>query len=265
MKIGILGCGWLGFPLGKELIKEGYKIKGTTTSKNKLKGLSNVGIEPFLISLSEKGINGPVETFLEGLEALVINIPPRLKGKNKESYISKILHLIDEIEETSIKKVVFISSTAIYVNNNSLVTEKTKPDPQTESGKQLLEVESLLTSNPNFKTTILRFGGLFGESRNPANFLSGKKNILNPNAPVNLIHLSDCIEIIKLIIRNNIWGKTYNAVAPNHPTKKEFYTKQAIENKISPPEFNTDIPSIGKTIDSSKLISELNYEFKVHL
>lgn len=265
MKIGILGCGWLGLPLGKELIKEGFKIKGTTTSKNKLKKLSDTGITPFLISLNEKNIDGNIESFLDGIEVLIINIPPRLKVKNNGDYISKILHLINEIEETSIKKIVFVSSTAIYANNNSVVTEKTKPNPQTESGKQLLKIEDILTSNPNFKTTILRFGGLFGESRHPANFLSRKKNVLNPDAPVNLIHLSDCIEIIKLIIKTNIWGEAYNAAVPNHPTKKEYYTKQSIKNNTTPPEFNTDIPSIGKTINSSKLINELNYEFITYL
>ena len=30
-KIGVLGCGWLGFPLAKDLIKQGFKVKGSTT------------------------------------------------------------------------------------------------------------------------------------------------------------------------------------------------------------------------------------------
>lgn len=265
MKIGIIGCGWLGLPLAKSFIKNGIEIKGTTTSKNKLIELSNTGIDPFVISINEERINGNIESFLENIEVLIINIPPKLRGNKKENYISKILHLISEIEETPIKKILFIGSTAIYANNNSITTEKTIPDPQTESGKQLLKVETILASNPNFKTTILRFGGLFGENRHPANFLSGRKNVLNPNAPVNLIHLSDCIEIIQLIIKNNIWGTSFNAASPNHPSKKEYYTKQTIKAGISPPEFNFDIPSKGKTIDSTKLINQLNYEFKTYL
>lgn len=265
MKIGILGCGWLGLPLAKSFIKNGIEIKGTTTSKNKLSELLNAKIEPFLISINENGIDGNIESFLKDIEVLIINIPPKLRGNHKENYVSKILHLIGEIEETSIKKVLFIGSTAIYANNNLTVTEKTKPNPQTESGKQLLKVENTLAANPNFKTTILRFGGLFGENRHPANFLSGRKNVLNPSAPVNLIHLSDCIEIIKLIVKNNIWGASFNAASPIHPTKKEYYTKQALKAGIKPPEFNTEMPSAGKIIDSTLLITLLNYEFKTNL
>ena len=265
MKIGILGCGWLGLPLAKEFIKEGYKIKGSTTSKDKLNELSNVGIEAFLISLDEEGIQGDIEKFLESIDVLIINIPPKLRGNKKENFVAKILHLIGEIEDTPIKKILFIGSTAIYANNNSNITEQTKPEPETESGIQLLKVEEILSANPNFKTTILRFGGLFNDDRHPANFLSGRKNVMNPNAPVNLIHLTDCIAIIKLILKKNIWGKAFNAASPSHPTKKEYYTKQSLEKGLEPPEFNFGNPSQGKIIDSTKLINELNYKFKVYL
>jgi nucleoside-diphosphate-sugar epimerase len=265
MNIGILGCGWLGLPLAKELIEEGYKIKGSTTSKDKLNELSNAGIEDFLISLNEEGIQGNIEKFLEGIDALIINIPPKLRGNKKENFVSKILYLIGEIEDTSIKRILFIGSTAIYANNNAIITEKTKPEPETESGIQLLKVEEILSANPNFKTTILRFGGLFNDDRHPANFLSGRKNVMNPNAPVNLIHLSDCIKIIKLIIKKNIWGNTFNAALPNHPTKKEYYTKQSLKKGLEPPEFNSETLSQGKIIDSTKLINELNYKFEVYL
>ena len=36
-KIGIIGCGWLGLPLAKEFISNNYKVKGSTTTKEKLK------------------------------------------------------------------------------------------------------------------------------------------------------------------------------------------------------------------------------------
>ena len=34
--IGILGCGWLGLPLAKELVEEGYIVRGSTTQASKL-------------------------------------------------------------------------------------------------------------------------------------------------------------------------------------------------------------------------------------
>ena len=48
--ISIIGCGWLGFPLAKHLIRLGYHIKGSTTSKDKLTKLESEGIEAFHFS-----------------------------------------------------------------------------------------------------------------------------------------------------------------------------------------------------------------------
>lgn len=53
MKISILGCGWLGLPLAKQLIKKGFSVKGSTTSEEKISILKTEGIISFLISLSD--------------------------------------------------------------------------------------------------------------------------------------------------------------------------------------------------------------------
>ena len=44
-KLGILGCGWLGFPLAKVLIKKDYDVKGTSTSIEKVKKLEILGVK----------------------------------------------------------------------------------------------------------------------------------------------------------------------------------------------------------------------------
>jgi 3-hydroxyisobutyrate dehydrogenase-like beta-hydroxyacid dehydrogenase len=63
MKISILGCGWLGFPLAKKLIEIGFEVKGSTTSENKLALLKSNNIEPFLLRLSESKISDSVSEF----------------------------------------------------------------------------------------------------------------------------------------------------------------------------------------------------------
>jgi len=124
-----------------------------------------------------------------------------------------------------------------------------------------LQTEQLLQSNLNFKTTVLRFGGLIGEDRHPVRFLAGRKNLDNPNAPINLIHQKDCIGIIQKIIELDCWNETFNAVTPYHPSRKEYYTQKAKERNLDLPEFNNDKFSIGKTIASSKIEVVLDYAF----
>jgi nucleoside-diphosphate-sugar epimerase len=261
-KISILGCGWLGLPLAKSLLEKGFLVNGSTTSFEKISVLEKTGITPFQISLFEYKVEGAMDLFLENSEILIVDIPPKLRGNSKENFVGKIESLIPFIENSTVKKVAFISSTSVFSDDNSEVTETSIPNPDTESGKQLLGAEQLLQSNKNFETTIIRFGGLIGKDRHPIKFLAGRKNIENPDAPINLIHQDDCIRIIETIISLDLWNEIFNAVAPIHTTRKEYYTQKAIELNLPLPEFEEGKISIGKLISSDKIETFLNYKFK---
>jgi nucleoside-diphosphate-sugar epimerase len=266
--ISILGCGWLGLPLAKALIVNGFSLKGSTTSEGKISTLKSLGIDSFLVALDSKSITGAVEDFLDGSKTLVIDIPPQLRGKNSESstvnekvFVEKIKRLIPYIEKSTIENVLFVSSTSVYGEVEGTITEETIPKPDTESGKQLLEAESLLQSNPNFKTTILRFGGLIGEDRNPIKFLAGKVNLENPGTPINFIHQEDCIGMILKIITTDSWDEIYNGVSPFHPTRETYYTQKATELALPLPQFDHSKPSNEKIILSDKVETVLGYAF----
>ena len=261
-QISILGFGWLGIPLAKSLLEKGFSVNGSTTSLEKISALKSNGIQAFQIELSETEIKGEIDSFLATSEILIIDIPPKLRSISSENFVKKIQNLIPFIEKVKIEKVIFISSTSVYGDYNSVVTEATKPNPETESGNQLLETETVLQSNTNFKTTVIRFGGLIGEDRHPIHFLAGRKNIENPEAVINLIHQKDCIGIIKAVIEQDCFGESFNAVAPFHPTRKEYYTQKALELGLPLPEFDENRNSFGKIVDSDLLFSELNYTFQ---
>ncbi|WP_264535557.1 NAD-dependent epimerase/dehydratase family protein [Flavobacterium sp. N1736] len=267
-QISILGCGWLGLPLAKSIIaKKRYSINGSTTSENKLEVLKDAGINPYLVALESESISESINLFLAESEILIIDIPPKLRGNIEDStkkvFVSKIENLIPFIEKSTVKKVLFVSSTSVYGDENNMITEETIPNPETESGKQLLLAEALLQKNQNFETTILRFGGLIGEDRHPVKHLAGKENIENPDAPVNLIHQNDCIGIIEEIINQSKWNVVFNAVAPFHPTREEYYTRKAKEQNLVLPKFSIKKSNIKKVISSEKIENSLNYQFKL--
>ena len=264
MTISILGCGWLGFPLAKSLLKKGFLVKGSTTTLEKMSVLENAGINAFQIALSEEVIIGEIVAFLSNSEILIIDIPPKLRGNSNENFVAKIQNLIPFIEKSSVEKVIFVSSTSVYSDAISidLITEMTTPNPDTESGKQLLEAEKILQNNSNFRTTVIRFGGLIGEDRHPIKFLAGRENLENPEAPINLIHQLDCIGIITEILEKNCFGKTFNAVSPFHPTRKVYYSKKALELNLPLPKFDESKPSVGKIISSEKIEIVLKYTFQ---
>lgn len=264
-KIAILGCGWLGLPLAKSLIQNEYEIYGSTTSEEKLISLKDEGIHSFLISLSEDSIEGDIEGFLTNVAALVINVPPRLRGDQKENYVKKMQLLHRAVKSSKIERIIFVSSTSVYGDIDGLVTEETTPEPVTESGKQLLASEGIFRGDTSLKATIVRFGGLIGANRHPITMLSGRKNLSNGNFPINLIHQNDCIKIISEILQNDWWGETLNGVFPYHPTKQNYYTSKSIGKGLQTPEFNTTSIKKGKIVSSYILTSIKNFEFTTTL
>ncbi len=258
-KIAILGCGWLGFPLAKELVKEGYIINGSTTTESKLGQFSDVGIIPYLIDLNHFESNNKVHNFFD-VDVLYINLPPSKASNDNNSYAGNFEKIIPFIEQSRIKKVVFISATSVYENTNEWVNEDSVKSLGNR-GQRLLKAENIFINNTSFKSIIIRFGGLNGNGRNPVKYLSSKSEISGKDEPINMIHIQDCIAISKLAIENEITG-IHNAVSDKHPTKLEYYTQMANLFGISAPNFSkTDLKTDFKMVDSSKLKRNFNYNF----
>lgn len=260
-----MGCGWLGLPLAKSLIEDGNHVHGSTTSKNKLTELQNEGVAPFTISLSECKIHGPIADFLTDVEVLVINVPPKLGKANSQDYFSKMQLVHKAVLQSKIRKILFVSSTSVYGDISGTITENTKAQPISESGRQLLASENLFHNTSKLRTSIIRFGGLIGDDRHPIYRLSGKKDLADGNHLINLIHLKDCIGIIKAVINNDWWNEIFNGVYPYHPSKKDYYAIEAQKRKLPPPEYIQSTPLFGKKIDSSKLIRVKLYDFNASI
>ena len=261
-KISILGCGWLGLPLAKSLLAKNHELKTSTTSPEKIDNLKSLGLNPHLISLSDK-IEGDISGFLNDTEILIIDIPPNMSAGENDNFTAKIKNLIPEIEKASVLKVLYVSATSVYDDDEGfrIITEETPENPVTESGKQMLKAEEILFENKNFQTTSLRFGGLYGEERHPIYYLSGKSGIANPEAPINLIGLSDCIGIIEKIIEKEAWNEIFNGVNPEHPSRKEYYNGKATALGLPLVGFDESKISVGKIIDSGKVERVLGYEY----
>ena len=256
--VSILGCGWLGAALGKRFLTKGVAVKGSVASTDSYNRLETTGIQTYHIRIDSDGVAIDYKNFFN-TDVLIIALPPR--GENViENFPQQINQIVQLIVETKIARVLFISSTSVYQPWNGVVREGDEGYPSKPAGKALIKAEKLLQSLPNTKTTVVRLGGLIGYDRNPARFLTGKKDVA-ADTPVNLIHRDDAVEIIFELIEKNIWGDVFNACSPHHPTKKEFYTKAAAISGLPAPELNL-LHENYKIVNCDKLISRLGYSFR---
>jgi nucleoside-diphosphate-sugar epimerase len=254
-EISILGCGWLGKPLGASLVEAGYQVSGSTTHTEKTDSLKALGICPFLIDIQTDRIieNSGIGFF--DCEILVISIPPRRKTGNESAFLAQMETLRKRLKQSAVKKVLFISSTSVYKNEGKMVLEE-----DTDASAALAKAEQVFIDEPHFQTTVIRFGGLVGPGRHPGKFLAGKR-IGGANHPVNMIHLKDCIGVIQAVFVTDTWGEIFNACADLHPRKEDFYKRAAALAGLPSPQFENGDEHQYKIVSNDKIKRILNYTF----
>jgi nucleoside-diphosphate-sugar epimerase len=275
MKISILGCGWLGFPLAKYLTEKGHSVKGSTTSESKIPLLSEYGIDPFLLKFSPEIESENLDNFLNSdilsplsvspqtticnflnSDILIICIPPRAGKYGEDFHVQQIESLIQHLPSSPIQSIIYTSSTSVYPDLNREMNE----DDEVIENHALIKVENLLKKLPQ-NVTILRCGGLMGEERIPAKYFAGK-TINTGEIPVNYVHQQDVIQIIMMILEKDFWNETFNVVSPIHPIRKEIYLKNCEDLGFEKPIFEEPIEVIPyKIISPQKLILRTDYDF----
>jgi len=262
--ICIVGLGWLGLPLYKRLVGLNYLCKGSTTSIEKEKNFKSKGISAYQVKIKETEIEGDIEGCLKDSKIIILNIPPGLRRNPDSSYIAKIEQLLVYIKNSSVEKVLYISSTSVFEDEEHfpIIINSTLPNATSKAGLQLRKVEELLKNSMEFETTILRFSGLVDQRRHPATMMSKRASVGNPNAPVNLIHREDCIKIITEIVAQKKWGITLNASYPIAKTKKDYYNKTCKQLNLSNPNFDHKTVRKGKKIKGNETKEELGFAYK---
>lgn len=232
----ILGCGWLGLAVAKQL-RTNYHFKVSTTSPSKLTYLKNEGFKPYILDEEH------LDTLDELLQCdyLLIAFPPS-KFQNYLQFLETIYsHKLFKF----IRHTIFISSSSMYDKREGIYNEEALlTDP---SSKTVYDAEMYV-----MKTTsiIFRCAGLMGANRIGGSYFANKE-VKKAESPVNYVHQNDVVKAIGLCVEENIRG-VFNLCAPMHPSKKELYKSNALKYRFEEPIF-TDEETFNRIIDGSKI------------
>ena len=117
-KIGIIGCGWLGFPLAQHFIQMNYFVNGTSTSESKALLFNEHHIQHFEFQLGT-----PIETsFFEDLDYIILSLP--VSSKNAFSDYAELAAQIQR-DKAHKSKIVITSSTSVYSQFEGVIDEET--------------------------------------------------------------------------------------------------------------------------------------------
>lgn len=259
--ISIIGLGWIGEPLAFYLQEKGMNVIGSTTSVEKQSKLSQKGIQAVRFSLNPHP-EGVGFNALFHAEILVVNIPPRSRSGNGAFHLEQIKYLRSLIDNSAIRKVIFVSSTGVYpeVTSAGKYGEDFQISVENAGNNTIFRAEQLMEKGRKYDLTILRFGGLLGDDRVPGKYFSGKEHVAG-HTRVNFIHRKDAVRMLAWVMEKELWNETFNGVAPIHPLRREIYEKNALDLGIAPPaSYQNEPEGNDRLIDSGKII-KTGFEF----
>lgn len=252
MIITVIGCGWLGLPLAQKLVNEGHTVYGSVRNERNFSSLTAAGILPFRFdSDNDDELRHDIR---EQTEILILTLPPVHKEE-----IMRYGNILSQLALAckNCRHVLFTSSTGVYPDQTGVYKEDFL-FLEREKQNALVQAELALQASVGKRLTVLRLGGLFGAGRHPALHLQGKSHVSNPFGVVNLVHRDDVIRcIIHLLPRPEGF---VNVVFPEHPWRKEYYTKIFRQFGLKPIGFEAST-IFEKYVSTSKLTETLSFRF----
>ncbi|MBO0934358.1 NAD(P)-binding domain-containing protein [Fibrella aquatilis] len=257
--ISIIGLGWLGMPLAEALLTAGHRVLGSTTTPDKVALLRLKGIDAQQLSLNPQPV-GELAPLLAA-DVLVVNVPPKAGQQGDAFHPEQMRLLAQAVAQSRVGHVIYVSSTSVYPELNREMVEADVVTPEQSAASRLVEAEQhWLALSGQKQITILRCGGLMGDTRIPGKYVAGR--VVDSGAVlVNYIHQTDAVGLLLAIIRQNIVG-TFNAVAPQHPTREAIYRKSCADFGYALPTFVTPTQPVSfKQINGDKLTAATQYQF----
>jgi nucleoside-diphosphate-sugar epimerase len=275
MRVLIIGCGYVGLPLGAKLVRQGHEVFGLRRSLTAADDLKAAGIIPLTADVTRPERLSPLLKTYDW----VVNCVSASGGgawEYREVYLGGMRNLIAWLGEAPLQKFVYTSSTGVYGQNDGSLVEETSPTkPATETGRVLVETEQLLLAaarQDKFPAVILRLAGIYGPGRGYwlRQFLQNEARIEGDGRRIlNMIHRDDAAGAIMAALQNGRPGEVYNVVDDEPVSQLDFFKWLSRSlGKDLPPSVPTNpekAPERGvthKRISNQRLKVELGYQFE---
>jgi nucleoside-diphosphate-sugar epimerase len=290
MRVLIIGCGYVGLPLGAELVRRGHEVFGV--QRQPVVEPQNVPDErrKFLAEIKASRWQGvkPIAadiTRREDLEKIpgqfdwVINTVSSGKGgldEYRAVFLEGTRNLLNWLSANPPQKFIYTSSTSVYgQTDGSWVTEESPAEPQSDTSLVLVEAEKLLLAaakERNLPANILRLAGIYGPERGHLfqQYLRGEARLDGEGARfINMIHRDDAVAGIIAALERGRAGEIYNVADDEPVTQRKLFEWLSVElNGPMPPRADTTQNATRKRglthkrVANRKLRLELGCELK---
>ena len=275
MRALIVGCGYVGLELGKELVRQGHQVYGLRRNDRAASTLRDAGLVPVTADIT---LPETVNTIPAEYDWVVCCVSATGGGpeRYREVYVNGLGNLVAWLAVRPPQKFVYTSSTSVYGQTDGAIVDETSPtEPAEETGQILLEAEYLLlaaASEREFPAVILRAAGIYGPARGYwlKQFLGGEARLEGRGERIlNMVHRDDVVGATIAALQLGRRGEIYNLVDDEPVTQLACF--EWLSEKLARP-LPPGAPSSGaerrkrgltsKRVSNRKLKSELQYRLK---
>jgi nucleoside-diphosphate-sugar epimerase len=222
----VIGCGYLGEPVALEWSgQRKVQTYATTRRAARAASMAELGLEPILCDATQPESLRCLPQAETVLYAVGLD---RSAGMSmRDVYVEGLRNVLASLPRPG--RFIYVSSTSVYgPRDGTWVDEDTQAAPLEDSGKVVLEAETLLhTLLPD--AVILRFAGIYGPDRllRQRAIQAGEPLPGDPDQWLNLIHMFDGVEAIMAAEKRAQPGRIYN-IADGYPcTRRQFFDEMA--------------------------------------
>lgn len=261
MKIGIIGCGYIGSAIALLWHQQGHEVTVTTTTPEKVSKLQTISDQVAIVSGDDLD---SLKQLVKHQDVILLSVSakqPTIDGY-RQSYLETAKNVVAAIKQApNVQQLIYTSSYGILGNKNGKWTDETAPvAPVNQQGEILCQTESILLSLPQSKskTSILRLTGVYGKGRELIKIFrswAGTTRPGNGKDYSNWVHLDDIVNGIEFARQKQLQG-IYNLNSDEILPRFEFFARLFKTHKLPPITWDSSRQSLrpyNLKLDNQKL------------
>ncbi|WP_323191981.1 SDR family oxidoreductase [Halostella sp. PRR32] len=237
MKVAILGCGYVGLELGRQLRDSGHDVLGVRRSDDGIDAVRAAELDAVQADVTDAGSLERVPD----VDALVFAASSGGRGADaaRRVYVDGLRTAIKTFGERrqSPERLVYTSSTGVYGDHGGDWVDETTPlDPTTEKTRVLVEAERIareFADEYGIDGTVARFAGLYGPNRYRL-----RRYVEGPVTEgfLNMVHRDDAAGAVRHLLTEDLARGDAVVVVDDEPVSKwEFADWLATECGVDRP------------------------------